>query len=161
MEKTLMDIKSTSARNAGISGRRKRGGRSGGPERKITPHVRSAAKLLSCTTIRSITATTAAVTKSAATLSSCQSLRPSRPHPCPSCLENRLQADALSCPCNPHGSEHVLLGQEFIPQYCPYPAYCDECPGLPHHHQQLVHQVRAHVPEYRLAAHSSPEFQLG
>ena len=92
MEKTPTDIKSTSARNAGISGRRKRGGRSGGPERKITPHVRSAAKLLSCTTIRSITATTAAVTKSAATLSSCQSLRPSRPHPCPSCLEKQTSS---------------------------------------------------------------------
>ena len=87
-EKMLMVIKSICARSVAISGRRKRPNVFT-PERRITHPARSAAKPLSCTMTRSITATTAAATRSAITLCSCQSLPLSQFHPCPSCSERR------------------------------------------------------------------------
>ena len=74
--------------------------------------------------------------------------------------QDGLQTDALPRPCDSHGLEHVLPGQELISQYRLDSADCDESPGLPHDHQQLVYPFRLDVPKHRYTAHSGAQFQL-
>ena len=71
-----------------------------------------------------------------------------------------FQTDALPVPYDPHGLDHVLPGQKFVPQYRLDPAFRDEYPGVPHDHQQLVYPLCPHVSEHRLTAHSHAGLQL-
>ena len=69
-------------------------------------------------------------------------------------------ADALSCPCHPHGLVHVINRKKLLPQYRSNFAYCNEYPSISHDHQQLVYQFRSLVSKHRLAARSGTQFQL-
>ena len=129
-----MDIKSIVARSVGISGHRKRRSVFILERRAILP-VLFAARQLSFTMIWSTTATTAAVTRSATTPCCTEAYRYLCSVHVPTLWKDRFQADALPCSCDSNGLEHVLPGQELVPQYRIDSAYRDECPGVPHDHQ--------------------------
>ena len=56
--------------------------------------------------------------------------------PCPNSLvKTDFKRMRYPCSCDSNGLEHVLPGQELVPQYRIDFAYRDECPSVPHDHQ--------------------------
>ena len=89
-EKTFMDTRNTGVRGVGFNGHQREAERLDGPERRNIPLAPFAARLPSCTTIWSITVTTAAVTRSATIRCSYRSPVLFQLRPCPSSLERRI-----------------------------------------------------------------------
>ena len=149
-----MDIKNINAKSVNISESHKHRPRSA---IRIIPSAQHAEKPLSYITTGSIMSTIPAATRNADILSLYQSLPSVHIQ---TVRQDGLQTDTLPRPCDPHGLEHVLPGQELISQYRLDSADCDESSGLPHDHQQLVYPFRPDVPKHRYTAHSGAQFQL-